>query len=291
MLFVRSIPIGAKQLGSGGERSAQGEFIKELNQSIVGYQNQGIGRNVKTLLASGLAGGLETLGDVIRTTIPAVQNSQIVLKTIDYKEYFNLAPSALENIESEPDVSYFEAISALAEKPRLKIDLVPREVKMRKHVREGGRDALTFGILIMILLTLVVFFLATKMAILKVRYSTRDALNKSIAEDARLLERASTKSRVLSKLIEERGGSLYAFQIMMSMIGDDMYLSSFSYDNQGNLKFSGTADSMSKVFAFVTKLEESNHFRNVKAEQTKSRREGKQEVADFEISCSLLEKA
>lgn len=289
MLFVRSIPLGARQL-SEGVASARGEFIKELNQSIVGYQNQGIGKNVKNLLVTSLTGGLEPLAGMIQTSIPAIQSGQILLKEMDYRQHFDISPDVTETMEAATEVSYFEVMASLEARAQLKIDLIPREVKMRRRVREGGKEALTFGILCMVLLTLIVFFLATKMFIMKTQLEKRDTLNKSISEEARLLERASTKSRVLSNLIEKRGGGLYAFQILLTMIGDDMYLVSFSYDNQGNLKFAGTADSMSKVFAFVTKLEESNSFKDVKAEQTKSRREGKQEVADFEISCTLTTK-
>jgi len=156
-------------------------------------------------------------------------------------------------------------------------------------VREGGKDVMVLGILIMMLLALIVFFLAAKMFILKTRVAKLEALDKAITKEAQLLERTSTKARVLDNLLKKRDGGLYAFQKLMSLIGEEIYLASFSYDDQGNLKFAGTADSMSRVFAFVTKLEESNYYRDVKTDQTKSRREGKREVADFEISCALAE--
>lgn len=52
---------------------------------------------------------------------------------------------------------------------------------------------------------------------------------------------------------------------------------------------SGTAATMSRVFAFVTQIEESNYFSAVKTKETKTRKEGKQEVADFSVECVLAQ--
>jgi len=79
------------------------------------------------------------------------------------------------------------------------------------------------------------------------------------------------------------------FDKVSALIGEDMYLSRFSYDFKGKIIIAGTADSMSRVFAFVTQLEESNYFTKVKTKETKSRREGKADVADFELHCTLAE--
>jgi len=46
---------------------------------------------------------------------------------------------------------------------------------------------------------------------------------------------------------------------------------------------------MSRVFSFVTQLRDSNHFASVEAKETKSRKEGKQDVADFVIECVLAQ--
>lgn len=288
MLFVRNIPVGAKHF-TGNPESARADFIKELNQSVAGYQNQGIGRAIKTILLTGLIEGLGFLEKEIKTGVPQVEASQVSVEILPFERYSDFSKEALQTVQSEKEVSWFDMIASLAGIDRLKIDLTPKEVRMRKQVREGGRDAMTLGILIMILLTLTVFFLAVKMFILRNRVEKLEALDRSITKEAKVLERTSTKARVLDNLLGKRGGGLYAFQKLMSLIGEEIYLTSFSYDNQGNLKFAGTADSMSRVFAFVTKLEESNYFRDVKTEQTKSRREGKREVADFEISCVLAE--
>ena len=82
---------------------------------------------------------------------------------------------------------------------------------------------------------------------------------------------------------------MYVFEKVSTVIGDDIYLSSFSFDKDDKIKLTGTADSMSRVFAFVTELEESQYFKDVKTISTKSRREGQREVADFEIECLFSE--
>jgi len=73
------------------------------------------------------------------------------------------------------------------------------------------------------------------------------------------------------------------------LVGSDIYLSNLTYDNEGIVLLSGTAESMSRVFAFVTKLEASRYFSSVKTNETKSRRVGQSEVADFQIEARLAE--
>lgn len=46
---------------------------------------------------------------------------------------------------------------------------------------------------------------------------------------------------------------------------------------------------MSRVFAFVTDLEDSPYFQDVEAEETKTRKAQGVEVADFRITCKIPE--
>ena len=75
--------------------------------------------------------------------------------------------------------------------------------------------------------------------------------------------------------------------VINGFIGDDLYLSQVNYGKDGNVSIAGTAASMSRVFAFVTQLMQSNYFSKVETKETKSRKEGKDDVADFVIECVL----
>ncbi|MBU3759974.1 MAG: PilN domain-containing protein, partial [Candidatus Omnitrophica bacterium] len=114
-----------------------------------------------------------------------------------------------------------------------------------------------------------------------------DVKAESLSSQARTLEKASTKIRVLRNSIGYRGKGLYVFDKVVSLFGPDSYLSSFSYDPEGNIILLGTSETMSGVFALVTKFESSGLFSSVTTQETKTRKEGGKEVADFDLKCQL----
>jgi Tfp pilus assembly protein PilN len=156
-------------------------------------------------------------------------------------------------------------------------------------VREGSKDIITLGVTIMSFLLIFCLFLTAKVYLKNLRKTAIEEMEESTTAEARSLEGASTKVRVLRGLLETRGKGLYVFDKLTSMITDDIYLTAFSYDRDGAVTIGGTAESMSRVYAFVTTLEESLYFKNVETKQTKTRKEGGKEVADFEISCTYAD--
>ena len=287
-VFVRSIPVGWQHL-TANQTSAQADLIKELEVSLVAYQSQGVGRPVKQLSVVGLTGEFGFLEEALKTAVPSIATAKIPILAIPYAPAF-LAES-VKNPEAEParKVSFFALTSALMQLSKLKIDLTPKELILKRKLRESGKDIIHLGILIMTTLLAISIFLGIKIQLKRLLVGKLDAINASTFDQARTLEQTSTKSRVLRNLLENRGKGLYVFEKASVLIGDDIYLSRFSYDHDNVIQLAGTADSMSRVFAFVTELEESNYFKDVKTTQTKSRRESDREVADFEIDCMFAE--
>ncbi len=283
MIFVRSIPIGLQHFNTDQE-TAKKDFIAELQKSVIAYQDQGIGRPVQNFLLSGLISGLDFIEASIREGIPGIVNGQIALQKIDPRSIFSLHDQAIREIEASKSVSWFDLFACAHTFSQLKIDLVPKEVKMKHQFRKGSKDVITLGTLLMAIFVMFSVFLVSKIFIKKEQIRKLEGIDKVASEESKILEQTSTKTRILKDLIRNRGRGLYVFEKINSMIGNDIYLSSLSYDKDGKVTFMGTADSMSRVFAFVTELEESNYFRDVKTLQTKSRREGQKEVADFEIA-------
>ncbi len=288
MVFVRNIPVGIENFRSNQETAKQ-LLIDELNKSFTAYKDQGIGRPVKVLFLSGLFQELGFLEPAIKESIPLIALNNVTIQTISTTVNFRLEGKAAEALDTEKEVSFFDLLSCAQSLPLIKIDLVPSEVKLRHQFRESGRDIITFGILTMTIFLMLSVYLVSRIYLKKEQIKKLDSHNQTSVSEARMLENTSTKSRVLRDLIKNRGRGLYVFEKINSMIGEDIYLSNFSYDKDGKLLFSGTAESMSRVFAFVTELEESNYFKDVKTNQTKSRREGQKEVADFEIACVVAE--
>jgi len=287
MVFVRSIPVGHSHFRSNHE-TAQNTFVSELSKSIVAYQDHGIGAPVKHLLITGMTAGVEGLVDFIRQEVPFTQQPDFVIKMIPYPNEFESESAARQELEADPEASYFELMASLAYAADLRLDLIPNEIKLKRRFHEGGKEAMTLGIMIMTCLLMICMYLTSKIYLKSSLLERIETTYEDSADKARTLEAVSTKSRVLRSLIEHRGKGLYVFDKVISLVSQDIYLTSFSYDEEGKIHLLGTAESMSGVFAFVTKLEESGYFNTVTTNETKTRREAGKEVADFDIECELI---
>ena len=288
MVFVRSISIGASHFRKNREQAEQ-EFVSELSKSIVAYQDQGVGKPIKSIVFAGLLEELGFLETMLKASVLNTQIPDLEVKLVQYPQLFQAAENAFSSAGTDSASTFFDVAGALVARESMKIDLIPKEMKMKRQVREGGREIITLGILIMSCLILASTYLAVKVYLRSEVIHKLESLEAGSANDARVLERASTKTRVVRNLLKNRGKGLYVFERVTSLVGNDIYLNSFSYDHEGPLLLAGTANSMSRVYAFVTDLEESNYFSSVKTKSTKSRKVGQSDVADFEIECELVE--
>jgi len=74
---------------------------------------------------------------------------------------------------------------------------------------------------------------------------------------------------------------------LYKLIPDEIYLESISLDENGNVEIIGVSETMSRVFNFVTALQESDLFKNVKTRSTSAKKERGKDVAAFNISFQL----
>jgi Tfp pilus assembly protein PilN len=102
-----------------------------------------------------------------------------------------------------------------------------------------------------------------------------------------LLEGTMNKTRILRDYLQARQLPLEAVRELYRIIPNEMYLSNISMDDQGDVTIQGVSESMSRVFAVVTALEESPLFENVKTKSTTAKKERGKDVAAFEIVLKL----
>lgn len=286
IVFSRGLAKGGSQLESG----AVEDLGSDILNSIASYHDQGIGARVSYVVLSGFASSGKKLQEWLQNKLKEDPSlSSIQVKMIRYERLFNI-PEMLQKKFAEDSRSIcFDLLCAQTFHEDIKMDFVPQEIKMKKKVREGGREMITSGILVMVCIMIVCFFLALKVYIKTDILGKLDHLLVEHEGEAQLLEKASNKSRLVWTLLKNRGKSIYVFDRVTSLIDKQTFLTSFKYDQEGNVTLIGTATSMSAVFAFVTELEESNYFSSVKTKSTKSRRVGQNDVADFEIECTFEE--
>jgi Tfp pilus assembly PilM family ATPase/Tfp pilus assembly protein PilN len=285
VVFVRNIPVGASFLKKNPEQ-AKSDFIQELDRSIGAYHDQGVGKPIHRLLLAGFTETLKSLAEDLKHAGSA-HAGKLEVSYFDYRKYFKASESVEGIVQQAAQFSFFELFSVLAHAERTKVNLLLPELKLKRRVHETSRDILGLGILIMAIFLLMSLIMGSKIYFKKVINQKLDGISKKYEEEAKRLEAVSTKNRIVKKLIESRGKELTVLNVINGFIGDDLYLSQINYDSEGHVSVAGTAASMSRVFAFVTQLMQSNYFSKVETKETKSRKEGKQDVADFLIECTL----
>ncbi|MFA7294685.1 MAG: PilN domain-containing protein, partial [Candidatus Omnitrophota bacterium] len=155
---------------------------------------------------------------------------------------------------------------------------------------EKGKDLYLMGILLVFILVAVSGVFLGRMynkerylGQLKQRLTEIQDKTKELNSMVRGIE--TIKDRVYT-----RGMSLNLLYEVHKAITPEMHLVSMSFDGKETLTLRGQSNEMSEVFSFVSKLEESSYFQNVKTKYATKRKEGDKEITDFEISCPLADK-
>lgn len=288
MIFIRTIPVGFEQFHTT-LKEAEGTFVEELNKSLAAYQDQGMGRQIKDVVLCGIDELSEKITQILKDQVTLFKDAGITIKSFNYRQQYSFEKAAAEMIDKHTEISYLDILGPLCSIESLKLDLMPKEIIERKKIRKQGAEMVKTGTLVMTLFLMISFLLVVKIHFKSVLLDQLDAINASSFKEARDLERISTKSRAVRSLLDSRGKGLYVFDKITALLGSEVYLVEFSYDEEGNIILKGTADSMSRVFSLVNQFEESKYFSTLTTNETKTRREGNKEVADFSLEGKLSE--
>src|SRR6185295_10294881 len=83
--------------------------------------------------------------------------------------------------------------------------------------------------------------------------------------------------------------SLETVNELYRLIPQEIYLTNITLDENGTVTIQGVSESMSRVFSFVTALEDSDFFKSVKTNSTAAKKERGKDVATFELSFKLTQ--
>ncbi|MBI3602536.1 MAG: pilus assembly protein PilM [Candidatus Omnitrophica bacterium] len=275
VIFLRPIPIGVQHLTEEGERY-QPKFTEEVKGSFEAYQAEDIERTPTTLILTGAVDNLGAIGPLLSDTL------QLPVKTLSYFRDLTLTEEASKAASLIKQQSFLSVIAPLMVLPEMKVNLIPEEIKLRRAVEERGKDLIKIGILVLTIFLLTSIILVTKIYFksaflrgLKTKYA-------SLHQEAKQLENDFLRVSMIN--LSTRGYSLEVLNELYAVTPTDIAFSSILYDGQGKCSLVGTAQSMSTIFSFVDKMEKSKYFKDVKTKYTTRRKEGKEDVVDFEIA-------
>ena len=282
VVMFRNIPLGIEHLAGAGESSR--ELIDGIKASLDAYEQEGIGikpvqfhvtfaHPILTGLVVPLAEALG--GKVSITPYATLVNASKMIKDLLANDF--------------TDESALDVISVGAMAVKCEADLVPQEVRDHRAVSQKGRETLTAGILILASLVFIGGGLLSKIYF-KDRFLKQNLIAKysEQRQEVQDLESLISRTRILRQYLETRTLPLEAIRELFRIIPQEIYLTNITKDDEGNLSIQGVSESMSKVFGFVTVLEESPFFDGVKTKSTAAKKDRGKDVASFEIVMRLV---
>ncbi len=280
ILFVRGISIGAEHLLEEKDIYSD-RFVEELQKSLESYVMDEAGPKPSDLLLTGVVGEITELDDLFSETL------RMPIRHQTYFNHFAISDKARGVASSSKDISFFNLIAPLLLFDKMKIDLVSEERKLSIQIEKRGQEMMKTGILLMILFALVfvciaekIYFKSAYLANLKTRY-------KPVKDDAKKLEQLFLKTQVIKDYLANRGRSLETVIELVDTLPKDVRLSDIKYEDGEKFSVKGTSKTMGSVFAFVSNLDKSAKFKNVKTKYVTTRNEDGVDVADFEIAMNI----
>ena len=281
-VMFRNVPLGTEHLVGGGD--SEKELIDGIKASVDAYEQEGIGIKPAQFhltfshpILTGLVAPLaETLGGKVSVT--------------PYTTMVNTSKTIKEALAKDfTDESALDVIATGVTAGKCETDLVPQEIRDHRAVSQKGRETLTAGILILASLVFIGVGLLSKVY-LKDRFLKENLIAKysTQRQEVQNLESMISRTRILRQYLEVRTLPLEAIRELFRIIPQEIYLTNITNDDAGNLSIQGVSESMSKVFSFVTALEESPFFDGVKTKSTAAKKDHGKDVASFEIVMKLV---
>lgn len=284
LIFIRSIPIGARHLTDEKEKY-QVKFAEEIKRSLEAYQSEDIEKVPAMLVLTGAVQESKDLEAILGETL------YLPIRTIPYLRNLTLSSEVLKATSLAKRSSFLNVIAPLLAWEQLKVDLVPEEVKLRKSLEERGRDLIKTGIFVLTIFILIFSILISKIYFGGAYLNKLDVKYKPLNQEAQELAKDFARLGMIKNYLSKRGYVLEVLAELYNIASAELRLSDIRFDEQQD-KFSikGTAESMSIVFSFVEGMEKSNYFKDVKTKYTTKRKEGTKDVTDFEIAAVLTKK-
>ena len=278
-IFLRCIRVGSMHLALEREKY-QIMFIEEVKKSLEAYQGEDVGQPPHKFIVTGV------LSDAVKDLCPILGDAlHIPTRAQPFVEQVPFSKQAARIASTVKDLSFLTCIAPLLVWDRLKINLLPEEVKVRRAFEKRSKALIQMGVLAMTLFILLFSVFFSRVVFKRLYLERLTAMYLPLNEEATLLEKEYANVRTVHAFLIERHLPLEALTRLHELIPDGVYLTQIKYDETTGLSIKGSAMTMTEVFVSVDGMEKSEWFSNVQTRYTTKRKEGDFDVTDFEITC------
>ncbi|MDP2654619.1 MAG: pilus assembly protein PilM [Candidatus Omnitrophota bacterium] len=277
----RNIAVGLTHLIKEGA-AAQERLVAEILKSAEAYQSEDIHKMPETYYLTSDDAKIKELQPVLQEKLKAI------VKVSPYLDRIQAAqPTMLKFISEYNDDSFLDVVAAGGTAADVQVDLIPDEIKMQRALQEKGRQMVTTGICVMLLILVVcakffadMYFKAAYLSDLEREYTEKQ---RAVAA----LDRIAEKTRIVKDYVNSRMASLDVLRELYDLTPDDIYLQSIALDEKGDIAIQGIAESPSLVFEFNKALKDSDFFKGATTKSTTPKKERGKDVTGFEIVFKL----
>jgi len=274
MLFSRAISFDAEK-----DPFDETSIIREIRLSIDSY-NKEYEERISRIYLTGSRNYTAKLEPSIKSGFVAPCEVLEQLYTIKSGE------ETAKVLQSGRDsFSSLAGIALNAEK--LSINLLPSDVLSKRKEQALKREFIKTGVLFLSVLV-AVFGMAEKKMNDKRSYLRR--LERQISEiepEVKRLSKLRGNIELIRAQLTFRGSAIDILREVYTLLPEDISLTLLEFEDGSNLLIRGTTDDLGKVFKLLPALERSAYFESVKISYATKRIYRGQELADFEIICSL----
>ncbi|MFC1807841.1 pilus assembly protein PilM [Candidatus Omnitrophota bacterium] len=279
-VFTRSISIGANQLLSDKDTWLS-KFADEINSSVEFYQTRERGSKISKVFLSGAAKHLDQFDVALSRIIDIPVDITDPLKNINIKKKLDIFKDDTTNC-----VSISPLLGVVIKHGELTLDLIPKEMKIQ-HLMEIKRKQLTLmgaliaSVVMMASLSLLAYVYNKNNYLSDIR-----AKSQQIEEESSEVEKMRLRIGLIKGRLDAKGASLNILKEIYKLLPKRIHLLDISIEEEVQTVIKGRAQAMSDVFKFVTTLEDSPFFENVKTTYTTTKKVQNIELAEFELVCA-----
>ncbi len=277
--FSKNILIGANQLIEEKDTYIN-KFIDELKHSINAFYEESRAIKAIKLFLSGAARNIKDLEIILS------QQLDLPCEIIDASNDVKVATNTAILNDDTKFISLSSIFGILLKYQKLEFSLLPNEKRIQKLMENKRKNLTMMGILFSAIMM-------TLSALILINIYNKNVYIAQIKQKIALIKTDSDeidKMRLSVSLIRDRldagGDSINLLNEIYRTIPGEIYLTDISIERRKQVILKGRASVMSDIFKFVTTLEKSPYFENVKNTSATAKKEDNNEYTDFEITAS-----
>ncbi len=283
---TRSISIGA----SGPFTMSSGEwrekFAEELKHCEELYSSEARGAKITRAYLSGAPAAAKDLNAILAACLGVPCEYLDSLKNTRLKD----SASTFLKIEKYKYVSLSALFGFLTEDQESAFDLTTPEAKIQRAVEQKREGLTVTGVLAASIVTLISMLLFVGISYQGLYLSQLKNKIVQVEKDADQVERMHGRMGLIEKWRDARGSSLNMLNEVNRLLPREIFLTSVEIEDKQTAALKGNARVMSDVFKFVSLLESSELFTNVKTKYTTARKEQNSEYTEFQITCEYAKR-